>query len=286
VFVPRYTEIEAREAVAASFSYAEALRRLALCPTGGNASLLKKWLARWAIDASHFDMRARRSDRVQAAKPLAEILVEGSTYARSNLKARLYAEGLKTPVCELCGQGAIWRGRAIGLILDHANGVRDDNRLENLRIVCPNCAATLDTHCGRKNRLEAAERSCLLCGSRFLARTPRQRYCSRACGTRAPNASRGIPKPERRRVERPPYEQRVREIADTSYVAVGRKYGVSDNAIRKWVRQYEREAASGGPAVPEAAVPEAAGPEEPGPEVPGPEAPGREPGGAPAAVSP
>ena len=78
----------------------------------------------------------------------------------------------------------------------------------------------------------------------------------------------------------------MREIADTSYVAVGRKYGVSDNAIRKWVRQYEREAASGGPAVPEAAVPEAAGPEEPGPEVPGPEAPGREPGGAPAAVSP
>ena len=47
-----------------------------------------------------------------------------------------------------------------------------------------------------------------------------------------------------RRVERPPYEQLVREIAETSYVAVGRKYGVSDNAIRKWVRQYERERAA------------------------------------------
>ena len=44
-----------------------------------------------------------------------------------------------------------------------------------------------------------------------------------------------------RTVERPPYEQLVREIAETSYVAVGRKYGVSDNAIRKWVRAYERE---------------------------------------------
>ena len=137
----------------------------------------------------------------------------------------------------------MWRGKPLGLILDHINGVRDDNRLENLRIVCPNCAATLETHCGRKNRLEPLERSCLLCGARFRAKTARQRYCSRACGTRSPRPSRGVPKPERRRVERPPYDQLMRAIAETSYVAVGRRYGVSDNAIRKWVRQYEREAA-------------------------------------------
>ena len=53
----------------------------------------------------------------------------------------------------------------MGLILDHINGVRDDNRLGNLRIVCPNCAATLDTHCGRKNRLERPERTCLRCAA-------------------------------------------------------------------------------------------------------------------------
>ena len=51
-----------------------------------------------------------------------------------------------------------------------------------------------------------------------------------------------------RRVERPPYDQLRREIAETSYSAVGRRYGVSDNAIRKWVRQYEREAAATSPA--------------------------------------
>jgi len=44
-----------------------------------------------------------------------------------------------------------------------------------------------------------------------------------------------------RRVERPPYDQLRREIAETSYSAVGRRYGVSDNAIRKWVRSYARE---------------------------------------------
>jgi hypothetical protein len=242
VFVPAYDESEARVAVAESFSYAATLRRLGLCPTGGNTSLLKKWLERWAVDTSHFDMRAGRSERVRPARPMAEILVEHSSYARSNLKARLYAEGLKLPICELCGQGELWRGKPMGLILDHVNGVRDDNRLENLRIVCPNCAATLETHCGRKNRLEPIERCCLRCGARFRAKTARQRYCSRACGTRSPRPSRGVPKPERRLVERPPYERLVSEIAETSYLAVGRKYGVSDNAIRKWVRQYEREA--------------------------------------------
>ncbi|MBA3748502.1 MAG: HNH endonuclease [Solirubrobacterales bacterium] len=136
----------------------------------------------------------------------------------------------------------MWRQKPMGLILDHINGVRDDNRLENLRIVCPNCAATLDTHCGRKNRQEPMERTCLRCAVIFRARKAGQRYCSRACGTRASSTTRGVPNPARRVVHRPPRAQLLDEIAATSWSAVGRKYGVSDNAVRKWVRQYEREA--------------------------------------------
>jgi hypothetical protein len=126
----------------------------------------------------------------------------------------------------------------MGLILDHVNGVRDDNRLENLRIVCPNCAATLDTHCGRKNRRDLV-RACERCGEPFRPNRPEQRFCSSACGARYPRE--GKPNPTLRRVARPPYEQLMSEIAATSYLAVGRTYGVSDNAVRKWVRQYERE---------------------------------------------
>lgn len=76
------------------------------------------------------------------------VLCEHSTCNRLHLKRRLYKEGLKQRRCELCGQNEVWRGRAMALILDHVNGVHDDNRLQNLRIVCPNCNATLDTHCG------------------------------------------------------------------------------------------------------------------------------------------
>lgn len=130
----------------------------------------------------------------------------------------------------------------MALILDHVNGIPDDNRLENLRIVCPNCAATLDTHCGRKNQLPASARACLGCQRPFFAKYPTHRYCSRHCGSRA-SGPRGIPQPQRRKVERPPHEPLLKEIEETSYLAVGRKYGVSDSAIRKWVVWYEREAA-------------------------------------------
>ena len=121
------------------------------------------------------------------------------------------------------------------MILDHINGVPDDHRLENLRIVCPNCAATLDTHCGRKNR--KPPRECARCANEFLPQYGTQRYCSRECGQRVAWANRRT----RRRVKRPPYPQLFAEIEATSYCAVGRKYGVSDNAVRKWVRQYKRE---------------------------------------------
>ncbi|HWT94504.1 MAG TPA: hypothetical protein VN238_16030 [Solirubrobacteraceae bacterium] len=238
---PRYTEAEAREAVAASLSYAEALRRMGMCDHGGSHRVLRKWVEIWDVPVDHFDPRAHtvRLNRTRAV-PLERLLVEGSTIGSSHLKEKLYRAGLKERRCELCGQGEEWRGRRMSLILDHANGVRDDNRLENLRIVCPNCNATLETHCGR-NAAIPAERPCARCSTSFRPRKAGQRYCSVACGSRWDRTGR--PRPGARRVERPPYERLLAEVEQLGWEGTGRKYGVSGNAIRKWVRWYERERA-------------------------------------------
>lgn len=166
-------------------------------------------------------------------------MVERSTYDRGKLKQRLYAAGIKARRCELCGLGEVWRDRHISLILDHINGVADDHRIENLRILCPNCAATLDTHCGRNLRREP--RVCELCHAGFQPNSSRQRYCSPTCRATAPRRSRSQSRPARRKVPRPPYEQLLAEVKADGFSATGRRHGVSDNAIRKWLLQYRRE---------------------------------------------
>lgn len=241
MFVPRYSENEAREAIRTSFNYAEALRKLGLRPAGGNHKLFRHYVDDvWQISTDHFDReRALRLYSTSRMAPLEDVLVEHSTYHRSRLKSRLYDGGLKERRCERCGQGEIWHGRFMGLILDHVNGVPDDNRLENLRILCPNCNSTLETHCGRHNTVPAESRQCLHCGEDFQVKFPKQRYCSRTCARRSRGPS--DPRPDRRKVERPPYEQLLAELAASNWSAVARKYGVSGNAVRKWVRWYEAD---------------------------------------------
>jgi hypothetical protein len=220
---------------------AEALRRLGLRAAGGNFRTLKKLVAHYEVSTEHFDPKwSLRIPRPSKATPLHEILVEHSLYNRANLKRRLYDTGLKQRRCELCGQGEEWQGSRMALILDHINGVPIDNRLWNLRVVCPNCAATLETHCGRKNRLERGPRECLHCATTFIPKYASQRYCSRDCGVHSKGSRE--PKPQTRKVERPSYEQLMDDVKSMSFVAIGRKYGVSDNAVRKWIRWYEYRA--------------------------------------------
>jgi len=251
--MPRYTRDQAAEAIAASHSWAEALRRLSMCASGGNWRTLKKYAGLWHLSADHFDpWRASQAHLGKPSKPLAEVLVANSSYKRGTLKARLYKEGLKEPRCELCGQGEMWRGEHMSLILDHINGVRDDNHLGNLRIVCPNCAATFDTHCGRATAGPPPLRSCLRCSVVFRAKYRRHYYCSRYCGLRSTNGrsggrgggrTPGVPQPATRKVTRPRFEHLVEEVERDGFLAVGRRYGVSDNAIRKWLLFFEREQA-------------------------------------------
>jgi hypothetical protein len=245
---PPFSEIDAREAIAAADCWAGALRALGYNVQAANYRTLQRYAIRWGISTVHFDPSAARSRAGRRRGiPLTDVLTPDSTYPRGRLKERLLQAGLKERRCEMCGQGEIWNGRRMSLVLDHIDGVSNDNRLENLRVVCANCAATLDTHCGRNL---PRERVCPSCQRLFEPRHIRHRYCSRRCWGRlhssyGPASYRGKPRPESRKVQRPSYEQLMADVRTMSFLAIGRKYGVSDNAVRKWIRWYENEAERG-----------------------------------------
>lgn len=82
------------------------------------------------------------------AVPMADLLVAGRSRRRSHVKGRLLRSGLKPPRCEQCGIDQ-WRGSPIALELHHVNGDGNDNRLQNLRLLCPNCHSQTENWGGR-----------------------------------------------------------------------------------------------------------------------------------------
>jgi hypothetical protein len=152
---PQYQKENLEKYVSRSRSFTHVLLNMGLAPSGGNLPIIKKYINQYQLDTSHFLSKQQLGEigckKTKNWKPLSEILVENSNFSNVHLKNRLYKEGIKERVCELCQQDENWKNKKMNLILDHINGNRYDNRLNNLRIVCPNCNATLPTHC-KKNK--------------------------------------------------------------------------------------------------------------------------------------
>ena len=139
-----WSDSDMREALASSDTVADALRSLGLSLSNGNYLSVRKFIRRTGVSVSHMKGQAHGYGG-RPKIPLDDILVENSTYDRTHLKRRLIEGGVLEEECKICGQGVEWNGLRLKMVLDHINGVPDDNRIDNLRLLCPNCNSQQDT---------------------------------------------------------------------------------------------------------------------------------------------
>lgn len=151
-----WTDSNFKEAVQQSVSIRQVLIRLGLRPIGGNYATVDRHIKRLSLSSSHFLGRGwnKGGTSISPRKiPLKDILVASSNYQSYKLKNRLFQSGLKHPRCELCD----WHTRStdgrVPVELDHINGNHSDNRIENLRILCPNCHSLQTTHRALNKRI-------------------------------------------------------------------------------------------------------------------------------------
>jgi hypothetical protein len=152
-----WTITQLKEAVKKSRSYRQVLNQLDLKEAGGNYAQVKKYIEEYNLNINHFKGRAWNKGLSGIGKPrlsLKEILVKKSNYQSYKLKKRLFKEDLKPRHCEMCGWSEKSVDGRLPLELDHINGDHYDNRLENLRILCPNCHSLQPHYRGvnRKNK--------------------------------------------------------------------------------------------------------------------------------------
>lgn len=149
-----WSEEQLKNAVKVSRSYRNVIKLLGLRPTGGNYDQVKKYINQYKLPTKHFTGMLWSKGLKIPFKPvidLKDILVKNSTYQSYKLKKRLFLVKLKKPKCEKCGWAKMSLDGRLPLELDHINGDRHDNRLDNLRVLCPNCHSLQITHRG-KNR--------------------------------------------------------------------------------------------------------------------------------------
>lgn len=151
-----WTEQQLKKAVKTSKSYRQVIKKLGLVEAGGNYEQVKKYIFYYKLNSRHFTGKAWNKGLTYTGTPvrsLESILNKNSSFQSYKLKLRLFNAGLKSKKCEECG----WAKKSVDghlpLELDHINGDKYDNRLINLRILCPNCHSLKATHRGKnKNK--------------------------------------------------------------------------------------------------------------------------------------
>jgi hypothetical protein len=195
-----------------SKTYSDVCRSFGISNRGGNIATIKRRILQEGLGelVSHYNNNAKFA-RIPKSLNLEEALARYFTKENETqtniLKKYVKQYNLLEEKC-VCGLTDNWQNHKLVLQLDHINGDRRNNLLENLRFLCPNCHSQTPNYAGRKPKKAFRE-------------------------------WRKDPRPNNRKVVRPDKEQLQNLLNEKSFVEIGKMYGVSNNSVRKWCKKYE-----------------------------------------------
>lgn len=210
-----------RNVVKDCVNFGEVLDKLQIPRQGNNTKTLRGILDKEKIDYSHFTGRAREYVK-PGVKDINYYLTNQGYIKTSSLKEKLLKEGLKQNKCECCGITE-WNGKPLVMQLHHIDGNHNNNFLDNLQMLCPNCHSQTENYCGSANT--AKKYYCPDCGREI---NKGSKYCS-VC----------YHKHQSNKGSCPEMEQLINDFIELkSFTRVGNKYDVTDNSIRKWFKNF------------------------------------------------
>ena len=250
------TDEDFLKAIAESTSVDGVFRYFGLINSGANRGAWNDKIKKLQPDTSHFTGQGHLKGKTHSWSnpiPIEEVLVENSNYNRYNLKKRLLKLGLLLNQCSVCSLGSIWNGIPLALHIDHINGIHNDNRIENLRMICPNCHSQTETYCG-KNKGPGKGRTiynCIDCSIELSAKAISGR-CRQCCAKhkskqraqknidnkKETDVKQSTPSTPKYKVPHPSKEELLKLLWEKSTVKIAIDFKVSDKAIEKWAKGY------------------------------------------------
>lgn len=217
----KYTKEQLEKAINNSRSIKEVISNLGLNINPGNYRVIH-WYAKFhKLNLPKVDFRKATKSEIERNKiPDKEYFKKETYHSGRDIKKRLLNDYNYEDKCSICGLQNQWNDKYLVLQVDHIDGDRFNNELSNLRLVCPNCHSQTKTF-SRNSITKSIKYNYCKCGQRIFKTSKKCHKCA-----------------IKYKIDWPPIEELLEMLKNSNYLQLGKKLGISDNAVRKHIKSY------------------------------------------------